>query len=95
MICDLTWNTFRNHLILEYEIPKYDGDLGSPNLFRRASMNPLCKRKIDFLANAFASQADKQWFTEDTFRALLRIRGIESNAQGRYAEGFYCRKALF
>jgi LmbE family N-acetylglucosaminyl deacetylase len=93
LICELTWNAFRKHLILEYEIPKYDGDLGSPNFFVGLD-EALCKAKIRHILAAFRSQAGKQWFTEDTFRALLRIRGIESNAEGRYAEGFYCRKAL-
>ena len=93
LICELTWNAFRNHLILEYEIPKYDGDLGSPNFFVGLD-EALCTAKIRNILAAFRSQAGKQWFTEDTFRALLRIRGIESNAEGRYAEGFYCRKAL-
>jgi LmbE family N-acetylglucosaminyl deacetylase len=93
LICELTWNAFRNHLILEYEIPKYDGDLGSPNFFVGLD-EALCKAKIRRILAAFRSQSGKQWFTEDTFRALMRIRGIESNAEGRYAEGFYCRKAL-
>ena len=93
LISELTWNAFRNHLILEYEIPKYDGDLGSPNLF--VGLNEvLCQEKIRNILVSFRSQNGKQWFTEDTFRALLRIRGIESNAEGRYAEAFYCRKAL-
>ena len=91
LICDLTWNTFRNHLILEYEIPKYDGDLGAPNLFVGLAES-LCKQKIDYILRCFKSQKDKQWFTEDTFRATLRLRGIESNAQRKNAEGFYCRK---
>jgi len=93
LISELTWNTFRNHLILEYEVPKYDGDLGSPNFFVGLD-EALCKRKIRHILATFHSQSDKQWFREDTFRALLRIRGVESNADGRYAEGFYCRKAL-
>ncbi len=93
LICELTWNAFRNHLILEYEIPKYDGDLGSPNFFVGLD-EALCKAKIRHILAAFRSQAGKQWFTEDTFRALLRIRGIESNSGGKHAEGFYCRKAL-
>jgi LmbE family N-acetylglucosaminyl deacetylase len=93
VICELTWNTFRNHVILEYEIPKYDGDLGSPNCFVGIPQS-VCERKIDYLMKAFESQAGKQWFTDDTFRALLRIRGIESNAPEKYAEGFYCRKVL-
>ncbi len=93
LLCELTWNAFRNHLILEYEIPKYDGDLGSPNFFVGLD-GPLCKAKIHHILESFRSQSEKPWFTEDTFRALLRIRGIESNAEGRYAEAFYCRKAL-
>jgi len=92
-ISDLTWNAFRNHLILEYEIPKFDGDLGSPNFF--VDLNEaICERKIRNIMDSFRSQSGKQWFTNDTFRAILRIRGIESNAAGGYAEGFYCRKAL-
>jgi LmbE family N-acetylglucosaminyl deacetylase len=93
LISELTWNAFRDHLILEYEIPKYDGDLGSPNLFVGLD-ETLCKAKIHHILSSFRSQVGKQWFSEDTFRALLRIRGIESNAEGRYAEGFYCRKAF-
>jgi LmbE family N-acetylglucosaminyl deacetylase len=93
VISELTWNAFRNHLILEYEIPKYDGDLGSPNFFVEID-EVICKQKIRNVMNAFRSQSDKKWFTDDTFRALLRIRGVESNAEGRYAEGFYLRKAL-
>lgn len=93
LICDLTWNTFRNHMILEYEIPKYDGDLGAPNFFVDLDEN-LCNRKIRALFAAFGSQTDRAWFTEDTFRSLLRIRGMESRAAGNFAEGFYCRKAV-
>ncbi len=93
LISELTWNTFRNHLILEYEVPKYDGDLGSPNLFV-ALDESLCKAKIRHILASFRSQAAKQWFSDDTFRALLRIRGVESNAEERYAEGFYSRKVL-
>ena len=93
LISELTWNIFRNHLILEYEVPKYDGDLGSPNLFVGLDES-LCKAKIRHILACFRSQAAKQWFSDDTFRALLRIRGIESNAEERYAEGFYSRKVL-
>lgn len=93
LISELTWNAFRNHMILEYEIPKYDGDLGSPNFFVDLD-EAVCSRKIANILGSFSSQAGKQWFTEDTFRAILRIRGIESNAEGRFAEGFYCRKAI-
>jgi LmbE family N-acetylglucosaminyl deacetylase len=93
VVSELTWNAFRNHLILEYEIPKYDGDLGSPNFFVDLD-EAVCERKIRNIMASFRSQSGKQWFTDDTFRALLRIRGVESNAEGKYAEGFYCRKAV-
>jgi LmbE family N-acetylglucosaminyl deacetylase len=93
VISELTWNAFRNHLILEYEIPKYDGDLGSPNFFV-ALDEAVCEKKILNIMATFPSQSGKQWFTDDTFRSLLRLRGVESNAEGRYAEGFYCRKAV-
>ena len=88
---ELTWNTFRDHAILEYEIPKFDGDLGAPNVFfalTRAEM----KRKCDILLECFPSQLQRQWFTRDTFEALARLRGIECNAPEGYAEAFYSRK---
>jgi LmbE family N-acetylglucosaminyl deacetylase len=94
LISELTWNTFRNHLILEYEIPKYDGDLGNPNFFVHLEPS-LCQNKTQFILNSFLSQADKQWFAEETFLSILRLRGIESNAPGKYAEAFYCRKVVF
>lgn len=93
LISDLTWNTFRDHLIWEYEIPKYDGDLGSPNMFVHLT-EAICRQKIDHLFEYFGTQADKVWFTEDTFSSILRMRGIESNAPDRYAEAFYCRKVV-
>lgn len=93
LISDLTWNTFRDHLIWEYEIPKYDGDLGSPNLFVHLS-EEICRQKVANLFTNFASQSNKGWFTEDTFLAMLRIRGMESNSPSKYAEGFYCRKMV-
>jgi LmbE family N-acetylglucosaminyl deacetylase len=93
LISDLTWNTFRNHMILEYEIPKYDGDLGQPNFFVPLD-EETCAGKIRRIMENFASQRGKQWFDEDTFRAMLRIRGMEANAPSRYAEAFYCRKAV-
>jgi LmbE family N-acetylglucosaminyl deacetylase len=93
LVSDLTWNTFRDHLIWEYEIPKYDGDLGSPNMFIHLT-EAICRQKIDHLFEHFGTQADKVWFTEDTFSSILRMRGIESNAPDRYAEAFYCRKAV-
>ena len=93
LISDLTWNTFRNHLILEYEIPKYDGDLGSPNVFVHLD-ETTCRRKVRGIVDAFQTQRNHHWFTEDTFLSLLRLRGIESAAPEGYAEGFFCRKAV-
>jgi LmbE family N-acetylglucosaminyl deacetylase len=94
LVSDLTWNTWRDHFILEYEIPKYDGDFGSPNFFATLSGSML-DRKISLLSKHFASQAGKPWFTPDMFRAVARIRGMESAAPEGFAEGFYCRKARF
>jgi LmbE family N-acetylglucosaminyl deacetylase len=93
LISELTWNTFRDHLILEYEIPKYDGDLGAPNVFVPLD-EAVCRRKIDTILTNFRSQAGKRWFAEDIFRALLRLRGMECNASDNLAEAFYCRKLL-
>jgi LmbE family N-acetylglucosaminyl deacetylase len=90
-ISDLTWNTFRNHLILEYEIPKYDGDLGVPNLF--VSLNEgICQAKTQQLCRFFRTQSNKHWFTPDTFLALMRLRGIE--CASKYAEAFHGRKLV-
>ena len=94
LVSELTWNTFRNHLILEYEIPKYDGDIGTPNFFVHLS-DATCRKKIQNILRCFKSQRDKSWFSEDTFLSILRIRGLESNAPHRYAEGYYCRKATY
>jgi LmbE family N-acetylglucosaminyl deacetylase len=94
VVCDFTWNTFRNHLILEYEIPKYDGDLGAPNCFFHLD-EASSQRKMRYILSTFKSQSDKHWFTEDTFRGLMRLRGVESNSPGKYAEAFYCRKLVF
>ncbi len=93
MICELTWNTFRNHLILEYEIPKYDADLQSPNFFSPLS-DSICRKKVEWLMKFFGTQRNKQWFSEDLFFGLLRLRGIEANSPTRWAEGFHCRKML-
>lgn len=93
LVSELTWNTFRDHLILEFEIPKYDGDLGSPNVFVPLS-NAQVARKIESVMGAFASQRGRRWFSEETFRALLRLRGVECNAVESYAEGFYARKLV-
>jgi LmbE family N-acetylglucosaminyl deacetylase len=94
LISDLTWNTFRDHLILEYEIPKFDGDFGSPNLFVELD-DRLCKKKNASILNSFPSQRKKHWFTEDIFLSVLRIRGMEAGEGIRYAEAFYGRKILF
>jgi LmbE family N-acetylglucosaminyl deacetylase len=90
---ELTWNTFRDHLILEYEIPKYDGDMGVPNLFVPLDES-ICRKKIDHLMTHFASQVEKRWFKDDLFSGLLRLRGMECNSPTSYAEAFYCRKAM-
>jgi len=93
VLCELAWNTWRNHLVLEYEIPKYDADLGAPNCFVPLTQ-AHARQKINHLLKAFPSQAGKQWFDEETFRALLRLRGLECNAPTRYAEAFYARKLV-
>lgn len=93
LVAELTWNTFRDHLILEYEIPKYDGDLGAPNFFVRLS-EAIGQRKVDAILHHFPSQHGKHWFTADLFLALMRLRGMESNSPSKYAEGFYCRKVV-
>jgi len=91
LICELTWNTFRNHTILEYEIPKYDGDLGRPNLFQPLARE-VCDAKVEKLRAAYSSQAGKRWFTDDLFMALLRLRGMECNSASGLAEAFTARK---
>jgi len=93
LIGELTWNTFRNHLILEYEIPKYDGDLGRPSVFVPIEAE-VCHKKVRYLMDAFRSQHTKPWFQESTFLSLLRLRGMECNAPSGYAEAFYCRKLV-
>lgn len=89
LACELTWNTFRDHLVLEYEIPKYDGDLGAPNVFVPLEES-LVDMKVGLLGEHFPSQARKHWFDEELFRSLMRLRGMECAV--RYAEGFVCRK---
>jgi LmbE family N-acetylglucosaminyl deacetylase len=93
-VSDLTWNTYRNHLILEYEIPKYDGDFGAPNFFVELSED-TCHKKVSNILQAYSSQREKHWFTEDIFFATARIRGMEACAISKYAEAFYCRKIVF
>jgi LmbE family N-acetylglucosaminyl deacetylase len=91
VICELTWNTFRDHLILEYEIPKFDGDLGVPNVYVGLTQE-ICAEKTRNLLGAFASQREKHWFTDDLFMSLLRLRGMEAGRGVRFAEAFYGRK---
>jgi LmbE family N-acetylglucosaminyl deacetylase len=92
-VCGLTWNSFRNHLILEYEIPKWDGDLGQPNFYMPLSAGVL-DRKVALLMEHFASQRSKDWFDPETFRGLARLRGMEARAPDHCAEGFFLRKAI-
>jgi LmbE family N-acetylglucosaminyl deacetylase len=91
--CELTWNTFRDHLILEYEVPKYDGDMGAPNLFVTLE-DDVVRRKIEHLMTYFPTQVPKRWFKEDLFSGLLRLRGMECNSPTSHAEAFYSRKAV-
>jgi LmbE family N-acetylglucosaminyl deacetylase len=93
LVSELTWNTFRNHFILEYEIPKYDGDMGRPNVFFPLQAN-LCETKVNHLFEAFESQQSKPWFDREVFRGLMRIRGMECNSPSGYAEAFYARKLV-
>ena len=93
LISDLTWKTFRDQLILEYEVPKYDGDLGTPNLYVHLDKT-LVQRKIKLVCEVFQTQKDKHWFDEETFGSVLRIRGLESKSPSNYAEAFYCRKIV-
>jgi LmbE family N-acetylglucosaminyl deacetylase len=94
LVAEMTWNTFRDHLILEYEIPKYDGDMGQPQVFF-ALPEETCTRKVDAILDSFESQRAKRWFCAETFRALMRLRGMECNAPSGYAEAFYSRKLLW
>jgi len=93
LVCELTWNTFRDHLILEYEIPKYDGDLGAPNVFVPLE-EPIAAAKVEALLGSFPSQAGKPWFDESLFRALMRLRGMECRSPSGLAEAFYARKLV-
>jgi LmbE family N-acetylglucosaminyl deacetylase len=92
-VARLTWNGFRDHMILEYEIPKWDGDLGRPNIYQPLAQAAL-ERKIALLHEHFATQRSKDWFDADTFRALARLRGMESRAPERVAEAFVVSKAI-
>jgi LmbE family N-acetylglucosaminyl deacetylase len=93
IISELTWNTFRDHLVLEYEIPKYDGDLGQPSVFVPLD-SEVCQKKVENVIEAFQSQHCKRWFQRETFFSLMRLRGVECNAPSGYAEAFYCRKLI-
>ena len=93
LMAELTWNTFRDHLILEYEIPKYDGDLGQPSVFVPLE-DEVCQTKVRHIMDAFQSQHTKRWFQPNMFLSLLRLRGMECNAPSGYAEAFYCRKLV-
>jgi LmbE family N-acetylglucosaminyl deacetylase len=92
--CELTWNTFRNHMIFEYEVPKYDGDLGSPNVFIPLD-EATVGRKVEHLMTHFATQLPRRWFTPDLFTGLLRLRGMECQSPTSHAEAFYSRKVVF
>lgn len=92
-IGELTWQTFRNRLIWEYEIPKFDGDLGRPNLFIPVT-ETSAQRKVDIILRNFHSQAHKNWFSADTFRAVLRLRGIEAGSATGLAEAFHVSKTV-
>jgi LmbE family N-acetylglucosaminyl deacetylase len=93
LISELTWNTFRSHLILEYEIPKYDGDMGQPSVFLPISLE-MCEKKVRLIMDTFQSQCDKRWFQRETFLSLMRLRGMECNSPSGYAEAFYGRKLV-
>jgi LmbE family N-acetylglucosaminyl deacetylase len=92
-VAELTWNTFRDHLILEYEVPKYDGDMGQPSVFIPLETS-LYEKKVQYLMDTFKSQHSKRWFRPDTFLSLMRLRGMECNSPSGYAEAFYCRKLV-
>jgi len=92
-VSDLTYNTFRDHLILEYEIMKIDGDLGNPNAYITLDA-PTVRRKVKLLQDCFGTQRDKRWFDEESFRGLMRLRGLEAGAPSGYAEAFYARKLV-
>jgi LmbE family N-acetylglucosaminyl deacetylase len=93
LVSELTYNTFRDHLILEYEIAKLDGDIGNPNLYVPLDVATV-RRKTDMLLSSFPSQREKRWFSADVFQGLMRIRGVEAGASSGYAEAFYARKLV-
>ena len=93
VVSELTWNTFRNHAVLEYEIPKYDGGLSTPNLYVPID-DQTRSRKVEYLMRAFGSQRSRPWFTDETFSGLMRLRGVESGLTEPFAEGFFAKKLV-
>jgi LmbE family N-acetylglucosaminyl deacetylase len=93
LAAELTWNTWRNHLVLEYEIPKYEGDLAPPNAYVPVSAS-AARRKVDHLRRHFSSQKRKDWFVAENFLGLMRVRGMESRSPSGFAEGFHARKLV-
>jgi LmbE family N-acetylglucosaminyl deacetylase len=93
LVSDLTYNTFRDHLVLEYEVMKVDGDLGNPSLYVPLD-EATVRRKLKLLADCFGSQRDHRWFDEAAFRGLLRLRGVEAVAPSGFAEAFHARKLI-
>jgi LmbE family N-acetylglucosaminyl deacetylase len=93
LVAELTWNTFRDQLILEYEIPKYEGDLGRPNIYVPIEKKH-CEAKVATIVESYESQSSKKWFCAETFWALMRLRAIEANSETRFAEAFHCRKLV-
>jgi len=93
LINEFTWNTFRNHQILEYEIPKWDGDLSRPFIYSPLERDVM-QKKVDLLMELFGTQRSKAWFTPDTFQAVMRLRGLECNAPSGFAEAFHTRKLV-
>ena len=93
LACELTWNTFRDHLILEYEVPKWDGDLGRPNVYVPLE-EEVVDRKLDLVLRHFPTQSGKHWYDTETFKGLMRLRGLECAATSRHAEAFYAPKVV-
>lgn len=93
LIAELTWNTYRDNFILEYEIPKYDGDMGRPSVFVPLTTE-LYEKKVRIIMDTFRSQHSKRWFQSETFLSLMRLRGLECNSPSGYAEAFFCRKMI-
>ncbi len=94
IVNEMVWNTFRDHMVLEYEIPKWDGGLGQPNVYIPVEAE-AADAKVDALLASYPSQSGRDWFTRDTFMALLRLRGLECRSPSGYAEAFYGRKLTF